>query len=88
MAKVPENYSVGDRDELTPERLLVILEDMYRQLAVALNKKPDLYQRPNDGNPSDVFLSNGDLNINTNTLKVEMLTKHDTTTTVTWTQLS
>jgi hypothetical protein len=88
MAKIQEFFDVGDRNNITPEDLLVILEDMYRTLAVAVNKKPDLYQRSSDGSTADVFLNNGDININTTTLKVEMLTSHPTSSTVTWTQLS
>jgi len=88
MAKIQEIFDVGDRSELTVEDLLLIIEDMYRTLAVALNKKPEIYQRPNDGLTSDVFLSNGDININTTTLKVEMLTQHTTSTAVVWTTLS
>lgn len=88
MAKIQEFFDVGNREDLTVEDLLLIVEDMYRTLAVAINKKPDIYQRPNDGSTADVFLNNGDMNINTNTLKVEMLTKHNSTSVVTWTKLS
>ena len=88
MAKVPEYYSVGDRSNMTVERLLVIIEDVYRDLAIALNKKPDVYQRTTDGLTTDVFLNNGDLNINTTTLKVEVLAEHTSTTAVVWKQLS
>lgn len=88
MAKIQENFDIGDRTQISPEDLLVILEDMYRTLAVAINKKPDIYQRANDGSSSDVFLNNGDININTSTLKVEMLTEHSSTSTVVWSQLS
>jgi len=83
MAKVPENYNIGDRENLTTESLLEILEDMYKQLAIAVNKKPDLYTRETNGQASDTFLSNGDLNLNTNTQVVEMLVDR-TATTVTW----
>lgn len=88
MAKVPEYYEVGDRNNLTVERLLLIIEDMYKDLAVALNKKIEIYERPNDGLTTDTFLSNGDVNINTNTLKVEMLVSHNSPTSVTWSQLN
>ena len=88
MPKIPEYYEVGDRSQISPEQLLRILEDMYKDLAVAINKKPDIYQRTTDGLTTDVVLSNGDININTSTLKVEMLTEHDTPTSVTWTTLS
>lgn len=88
MAKIPEYLNVGANRELSTDELLRIIEKMYIDIATNLNKKPDIYQRTNDGQTSDVFLSNGDLNININTLKVEMLTSHPTATTVTWTQLS
>jgi len=88
MARVPEYFNVGDRGGMTVERLLVIIEDLYTQLAVALNQKPDLVQRTSDGLVTDTFLSNGTLNINSSTNKVEMLTNHPTSTTVTWVKLS
>ena len=88
MAKVPEYYSVGDRTQMTVEKLLVIIEDLYRDLAIAINKKPDVYKRTVDGQSSDTFLSDGDININLNTNKVEMLTNHTSTANVTWTTLS
>jgi len=83
MAKVPEYYNIGKKENLTIERLLEILEDMYKQLAVQINKKPDLYERATDGQTTDTFLSNGSININTTTQKVEMLVDR-TATTVTW----
>ena len=88
MAKLPESFPIGDRDNLTVELLLEIIEDIYRELAVAINKKPDIIERTTDGQTSDTFLSNGDVNINTSTLKVEMLTRHTNPTTVVWSQLS
>jgi len=88
MAKVPETYDVGDSENISPERLLRIMQDMYKDLAIQLNKKPDLYQRSTDGLVTDTFLSNGDININTTTKKVEMLTEHTSSTIVGWTQLS
>ncbi len=89
MAKLQEQLIAGDVTELTPERLLVIIEKMYRDLVIAINRKPDVYQQQNaDGNPSDTFLSNGDITINLSTNKVEMLTNHTSTTTVVWTTLS
>lgn len=87
MAKVAEWYQVGDRENMTVERLLVIIEDMYRDLAIALNRKPDVIQRNSNGLVSDTFLSNGDININTTTNLVEMLTAHPTSATVTWVTL-
>jgi len=37
MAKIKEYYQVGNRDEITKESLLVLLEDMYKTLALAIN---------------------------------------------------
>jgi len=88
MAKVAEYLQVGNRENMSIEELLRLLETAYRDLAIQLNKKPDIYQRTTDGQTTDVFLNNGDININTNTLKVEMLTEHSTATAVVWTQLS
>lgn len=69
---------------MSVEELVVKLQRMYYTLADALNKKPDVYQRTTDGQTTDTFLANGDININSSTNKVEMLTKHPTQTTVTW----
>jgi len=88
MAKIPETFKFGGSPKLSPEKLLEIMELMYRDLAIAINKKPDIYQRTTDGQASDSFLSNGDININTNTRKVEIITSRPTAATVGWTTLS
>jgi len=88
MAKIPFTLNVGDKENITIESLLELIETMYSDLAEAINKKPDIYERDDDAKPTDTFLSNGDININKNTGKVEMLTKHVDLTTVTWKQLS
>ncbi len=88
MARVPEYFNIGNRSDLQIEDLLLILERMYTDLAIALNQKPDLVQRTVDGQTTDTFLDQGTVNINLNTNKVEMLTNHVNQTTVTWTQLS
>ncbi len=87
MAKVPETFNISDRSNLTLEILLELMERMYIDLAQEINKKPDIYERNVDGQASDTFLSNGSININTSTNKVEMITKHPTVNTVTWTTL-
>jgi hypothetical protein len=92
MTKLTERFNVGDKDNITNERLLDLLEEMYMQLAIAINRKPDVHFRDTDGisgpvPPGDTFLSNGDINVNTNTLKIEMLVEHIDTTTVTWKEL-
>ena len=70
------------------EELIIKLQRMYTDIASAVNSKPDLYQREVDGQTSDTFLAQGSININLLTDKVEMLTNHTSSTTVTWTQLS
>jgi len=88
VARIPENFNIGDRADLTIEGLLLLIERLYTDLAVALNTKPDLVQRDVDGQTTDTFLSQGTININLTTNKVEMLTNHVNPTTVTWTTLS
>lgn len=61
---------------------------MYFDLATAINRKPDIFIREEDGNSNEYFLSVGDLNVNTDTSKVEMITDFPTQKTVTWTTLS
>lgn len=88
MARLPDTYNFGDTTDLTPERLFDLVHRMYIDIAVAVNSKPDLYQRTTDGQTTDTFLAQGSININTSTDKVEMLTNHVNPTTVTWTKLS
>lgn len=88
MAKLPDHFNFGETDGLTVEELVIKLQRMYMDLADAVNGKPDLVQRTTDGQVGDTFLSQGTININLSTNKVEMLTNHPTQTTVTWTQLS
>ena len=83
MAKIPETFELGNRQEKSIDELYNLLIDIYRQLAIAINSKPDLYQRETDGQNTDTFLSNGDININTTTQKVEMLVDR-TAVAVTW----
>jgi len=79
---------MGNREDLTPEKLLELMEILYTDLAVAINKKPDIIERASDGLTTDSFLSNGDININTSTAKVEILTSHTDPATVVWTQIN
>jgi len=88
VGRISESFDFGRAEDLDKETLLRYLEEMYSTLAEAVNRKPDIYQRTTDGQTTDTFLSNGDININTTTLKVEMLTEHTNPTTVNWTQLS
>mgnify|MGYP001571215434 CR=1 FL=1 len=88
MARIPEVFNVGTREGITVEGLLLVIERLYIDLAVAINSKPDLVQRTVDGQTTDTFLAQGTININLTTDKVEMLTNHINPTTVTWKQLS
>ena len=88
MAKISEFFDFGDKQNISLEEIIVHLERMYTDLAMAINSKPDLVQRNVDGQVGDTFLSQGTININLSTDKVEMLTNHTSPTTVTWTQLS
>ena len=84
MAKIEEYYNFGNNTELTQEELIDILSEMYKDLAVAINKKPDLYQRDSDGLTTDTLLNNGDINLNTSTGAIEFLTDRPTQDSVTW----
>ena len=88
MPKINETFLMGDTSNLDQEKLLVLLQEMYRDLAIAINRKAEIIERTTDGLVTDSFLSNGDININLNTNKVQMLTNHPTINTVTWTTLS
>ncbi len=89
MPRIPETFAIGDREDLTPEKLLELIERLYTELAVAVNRKPDIIQRElggvgSNGLTTDAFLSNGDININTTTQLVEILTEHTDSATVVW----
>lgn len=86
--RLPDTFTLGDRNDITPEQLLILMEQMYLDMARAINSKPDIYFRDTDGQTSDTFLANGSINVNLSTNKVEMLTNHTSSTTVTWTTLS
>lgn len=90
MAKIAERFNIGDRDNITLERLLVLMEEMYMDIAEALNKKPDIYVRDTVGQASDTFLSIGDINIKDNNVDpiiIEMLVQHTSPTTVVWKEI-
>jgi hypothetical protein len=88
MAKIPETYQAGITKDLDVDKLYVILMDIYKDLATAINQKPDLYVRSTNGQTTDTNLSQGSININSSTLKIEMLSKFNSSTAVTWTQIS
>ena len=88
VARLPETFNFGDKDDISVEKIYDLLERMYMDIAEAVNSKPDLYQRETDGQTTDTFLAQGSININLTTDKVEMLTNHVNPTTVTWTTLS
>ena len=73
---------------MTLDYLIYLLEKMYMDIAQQANRSPQVYFRETDGLVTDYELSNGDINVNTLTNKVEMLVAHPTATTVTWVTLS
>ena len=88
MGRLAETFNFGDMRNMEVTDLIDRLSRMYTDLAVAINQKPDLYQRTTNGLVSDVGLSQGSFNINLNTNRVEMLTNNTSGSTVTWTTLS
>lgn len=88
MVKIKEEFEFGNPEDLNMESLVRQLQVMHRDLAQAINKKPSVFVRATDGQTTDTFLSDGDLNINSTTQKVEILTEHTNTTTVNWTTIS
>ena len=87
VGRLADTFDFGDKEQ-DIEQLMLRLNRMYTDIATSVNSKPDLYQRQVDGQAGDIFLSQGSININLATNKVEMLTQHDTATTVIWTTLS
>lgn len=91
MPRISETFNFGEfvKDEkIDTVKLLQLLDRLYTDLAVAVNTKPDIVQRKDDGQPTETFLSQGTININLTTNKVEMLTNHVSPSLVTWKQLS
>ncbi|MEK9713879.1 MAG: hypothetical protein VW258_15045 [Thalassolituus sp.] len=89
MPDLPETFNFGDRSNVTPEKLLQILEDMYEQLASEINQKPNVYYatdgtNPRNGNSEDTHVKNGDFNVNTTSRAVEVATRDETTGAVFW----
>ena len=87
VGKLPVSFPMGKKEDLTIEQLYEIIEDMYKELALAINQKPDIYERATDGQTDDTILSNGDININTTSGKVEMLIEHSSDVAVVWKEL-
>jgi len=87
MGKIAKTLEIGNRKNLSVDDLADVIESMYIELADAINRKPDLYERSTDGLTSDTILSNGTININNTTNKVEVLTNHSSSA-VTWVTVS
>ncbi len=75
MSKIPEYYTLGNTENLSTEELSRVLLDIYKDLAQAINSKPDIFIRSTDGLATDVDLADGSININDSTYKVEALSK-------------
>lgn len=98
MGRLSENYELGNAEDMEPEEFLRRIQEMYTELARAINRKPDLVfitsgndmngnPVPADGDNTETFLSNGTININTFSDKVEIITDHPTASTVNWVTL-
>jgi len=92
MTKIPEEYQFASSEG--NEELVRDLKNMYRQLASAINLKPDVITRFDssgtgiDGQADDTNLAIGTINVNQSTDKVEVLTQHTSPSAVTWTTVS
>lgn len=89
MPKIAEEYPFGDPRTMSLEELANTLKEMYRDLAIAINKKPDVYFDDADAPTDAVYLSDGDLWVNQDSgnEKVQILERHDSTSAVTWLDL-
>jgi hypothetical protein len=89
MASIPEYFNIGETDTKDPEQMVRLLQQMYTDLAQAINQKPDLVVRETNGSTTETFLSNGTINVNTLTDTVEVLTSRNATgSAVVWTTIS
>lgn len=88
MTKIKESFEFGNPEDMDQVQLVEQLKIMYRDLSQAINSKPSVFIRNTVGLPTETFLSDGDINIDSTTNTVEMLTNHSSTTNVTWTPLS
>lgn len=87
MSKLQTDYIISNKENLDIKDILDILQDMYKKIVRELNKKPDIIIKDSDGSVSDAFLSDGDININSDTEKVEILIAHDSQKTVKWKEI-
>lgn len=87
MVKIKERFEFGNPEDMDLEQLVEQLKVMYTDLAQAINQKPSLFIRNTNGQATDTNLSDGDININSTSDLVEMITNHTSTTNVTWTTL-
>ncbi len=91
MTKIKEEFPIGNVDEMDVKELARVLQEMYRDLAVEVNKKPSIITRFDsagtgiDGQTTDNFPSIGDINVNQTTDTVEVLTRLTNPQTVVWT---
>ena len=88
MPKIAETFYFGDIEKMDASELAKRLSEMYEILSIAINKRVEVVERTTNGQPTDYSYSNGTVNINNSTNKVEMLTNHDTATTVIWSALN
>lgn len=87
MVKIKERFEFGNPEDMDQVQLIEQLKIMYTDLAQAINSKPSVFIRATNGVATDTFLSDGDININSTSNLVQMVTNHTSTTNVTWTTL-
>ena len=88
VVKVKERFEFANPEDMDLEKLVEQLKVMYTDLSQAINQRLSVFIRATDGLATDTRLSVGDININSTSNKVEMLTNFTSTTNVTWTTLS
>lgn len=90
MARLSENYELGNDKDLSFNELLKRIQEMYTQLARAINQKADVVVRNSATDNSETFLSDGTIYINQGATPstVQILSKHPTRTSVIWTTIS
>lgn len=89
MPKVKDRLIIGDKSQITVEKLLEIIEDLYSELARAINSGPSIYvQEATDANATYTFASIGDIHIRKDSATIKMCTDHTDSVTVQWTTIS
>ena len=88
MAKIRETINFGNKEDLPLDLIAKEFEKAHKDLAIAVNGKPDLVVRDVAGSNTENFLSDGTINIDTTGPTVEIITSRSASgATVTWTAI-